>query len=319
MEDTTSGRSEGMRGAMAGQPTRVPVQVQPMGPRMSRRRWLAVALVAVILLVGAGAVFSQRDRDRSGWQLTWSDNFDGSKLDQTKWTSENESTFGNGNRELACLMNRPQNIEVAGGQLHLRAVREPTPFQCGENDTRFPQGRPYTSAMISTKGKASWHEGRFEIRAKLPLVAGSSKGLWPAFWMRPASGTSDGELDVMEAIGSADSRDPEVYSVHQTLWYDEKNTHPKQSHVAQVAGGPASGFHTYAVEWRGGQMRWFVDNQLTFERDQSSAPWIDEAFAGNFFIRLNLAVGGTFPGDPNSATEFPAEMAIDWVKVYQWR
>ena len=143
--------------------------------------------------------------------------------------------------------------------------------------------------------------------------------MWPAFWMRPAGGPADGELDVMEAIGSADPRDPEADTIHQTLWYDESKTYPKQSHVAPVAGGPSGGFHTYAAEWRDGVIRWYVDGKLSFERDQSTAPWIDQAFAGNFYLRLNLAVGGTFPGAPDAATRFPADMVVDWVRVYQWR
>ena len=138
---------------------------------------------------------------------------------------------------------------------------------CGDNDSRFPNGRSYTSAMLSTKGKASWHQGRFEARMKLPLAAGKSKGLWPAFWMRPADGTGDGELDIMEAIGTGDPADAEAGSVHQTLWYDGKGTYPKQSQVAPVPGGPAAGFHTYAAEWRPGVMRWYVDGKLSFERD----------------------------------------------------
>jgi beta-glucanase (GH16 family) len=288
--------------------------------RLSRRQLLIAALSALAVLVAVvTAANLSRDRVKSGWQLAWSDEFDGSSLDLTKWTPENLSTFGNGNLELACLMGRPANVEVSGGELTLRALRESPPLVCGDSDSRFPKGRSYSSAMLSTEDKASWHQGRFEIRAKLPLVAGQSKGLWPAFWLRPASGTGDGELDVMEAIGTADPQDSESGSVHQTLWYDGKGTYPKQSHVAPVAGGPASGFHTYAAEWRNGVMRWYVDGKLTFQRDGSLAPWINEAFSGKFYIRLNLAVGGTFPGAPNAATNFPADMVVDYVRVYQWR
>jgi beta-glucanase (GH16 family) len=293
----------------------------PAVPRRARprRRWLVAAVVAVLVGAGVSAAALSRDDTKRGWQLTWSDDFNGSALDSSKWRAENNSTFGNGNLELACLMSGPRNVEVAGGMLTLRAVRESSPVVCGDNDSRYPRGRSYTSAMVSTQGKASWHQGRFEIRAKLPLAAGKSKGLWPAFWMRPANGSGDGELDVMEAIGTADGQDPEAGSVHQTLWFDGKGTYSKQSHVAPVQGGPAGGFHTYAAEWQDGVVRWYVDGELSFERDKSSAPWIDEAFAGQFFIRLNLAVGGTFPGSPNSDTGFPADMVVDWVKVFQWR
>jgi beta-glucanase (GH16 family) len=294
---------------------------QTPAPRRSvpRGRWLVVAAVALLVAVTGTALTVSREETKPGWQLAWSDDFDGTTLDRSKWTPENNSTFGDGNKELACLLSRPANVEVAGGLLTLRAIREKTPRICGDNDPRFPNGRPYTSAMLSTQGKASWHQGRFEIRAKLPLAAGKSKGLWPAFWMRPADGSGDGELDIMEAIGTSDAQDPEAGSVHQTVWFDGKGTYPKQSKVAPVQDGPASGFHTYAAEWQAGVIRWYVDGKLSFQRDSSTAPWIDEAFAGRFYIRLNMAVGGTFPGSPNAATALPADMVVDWVKVYQWR
>ena len=313
MDDLTSAELDTTRDA--------PVITPAPRRRMSRRR-LLIALVSAIAVLIAGVVTAvqlSRDHHKAGWQLAWSDEFDGTALDRSKWTAEDESTFGNGNLELACLMGRTDNVRVSGGQLTLRAQRESPPLVCGDSDSRFPNGRSYSSAMLSTEDKASWHQGRFEVRAKLPLVAGRSKGLWPAFWLRPANGSGDGELDVMEAIGTANPQDSESDSVHQTLWYDGKGTYPKQSHVASVAGGPASGFHTYAAEWRNGVMRWYVDGQLTFERDAATAPWINEAFSGRFYIRLNLAVGGTFPGTPNASTDFPADMVVDYVRVFQWR
>ncbi|HEX8081029.1 MAG TPA: glycoside hydrolase family 16 protein [Jatrophihabitans sp.] len=293
----------------------------PEAPERRNGRWrLAVAgLAALVLATTVTAASMFRQEPKPDWQLVWSDDFNGSTLDRSKWDAEDESTFGEGNLELACLMSRSKNVEVAGGMLTLRAARENPPVICGDKDSRFPGGRSYTSAMLSTKGKAAWHQGRFEVRAKLPLAAGKSKGLWPAFWMRPANGSGDGELDIMEAIGTGDSQDPEAGSVHHTLWYDGKGTFTKQSYSAPVKGGPAGGFHTYAAEWQSGVMRWYIDGQLTFERNRSSAPWIDEAFAGEFFLRLNLAVGGRWPGSPNSDTELPADMVVDWVKVYQWR
>jgi beta-glucanase (GH16 family) len=286
--------------------------------RIRRRRTVALVLVGALVLVAVGTAVWYRSRP--GWRLSWSDNFAGAVLDPANWQVEDKSTFGNGNGELACLMNRPANVRVADGRLSLTAVRESTPVTCGDNDTRFPNGRGYTSAMISTKGRQAWHEGRFEIRAKLPVLPGGSKGLWPAFWMRPASGTGDGELDVLEAVGTADQSDPEAGVVHQTLWYDEQGTHPKQSQLTKVGdGGPAVAFHTYGVRWRNGRMDWYIDGKVVFSRDRTTTPWLDSAFAGKFFLRLNLAVGGTFPGTPTESTRLPAAMVVDWVKVYQWR
>jgi beta-glucanase (GH16 family) len=287
--------------------------------RSTGRQRLLLAASALLLVTTATTATLYRELSPPRWRLVWSDDFKGSSLDRSKWTAEDHSTFGDGNKELACLMSRSANVGVAGGMLTLRAIRESAPVICGEADSRFPKGRSYTSGMLSTEGKASWHHGRFEVRAKLPLAAGSSKGLWSAFWMRPANGSGDGELDVMEAIGTADSHDPEASEVHQTVWYDQRGTLPKQSNDVEVDGGPAAGFHTYGVEWTDARIRWYVDGKPTFERDRSSAPWIDKAFAGDFYIRLNLAVGGTFPGTPDAATGFPADMVVDWVKVYQRR
>lgn len=288
-------------------------------PHWRRRRWLLIALV-LVLVAGLVTAFGLRQWLRPHWQLSWSDEFNGTSLDTAKWQVENNSTFGNGNGELACLMSGPNNVIVRDGTLTLQARREDPPVKCGGKDTRFPNGRSYSSAMISTQDKAAWHEGRFEIRARLPLSPGTSKGLWPAFWLRPQSGSGDGELDVLEAIGTEPGDTAESGSVHQTLWYDENGTKPKQANVASYADGrPATDFHTYAAEWRNGTIRWFVDGKMTYQRDLASTPWLNEAFAGQFFLRLNVAVGGTFPGAPTSATQLPAGMVVDWVKVYQWR
>jgi beta-glucanase (GH16 family) len=288
--------------------------------RMSRRRLLIVLFSIAVLTAGVVTVVQlSRDRHQAGWRLAWSDEFSGTALDRSKWTVENQSTFGNGNLELACLMGGPDNVRVSGGQLTLRARRESPPLACGDGDSRFPNGRSYSSAMLSTEGKASWHQGRFEMRAKLPLVAGRSKGLWPAFWLRPVNGPGDGELDVMEAIGTDDQQDPDSDSVHQTLWYDGKGTYPKRTHVASITGGAASGFHTYAAEWQNDVVRWYVDGQLTFTCDRSTAPWINKAFAGKFYLRVNLAVGGTFSGAPGPNTAFPADMVVDDIRVYTWQ
>jgi beta-glucanase (GH16 family) len=307
----------------AGSETSYPARApgSPAGVRRARRRlaFLALAMLVVLPAAVLGTAALLRPEPDPAWQLVWADNFNGTALSAAKWTAENNSTFGDGNNELACLMSRSANVQVGRGVLILRALRETEPLVCNDNDPRFPDGRSYTSAMVSTQGKASWHEGLFEVRAKLPLGAGTSKGLWPAFWMRPASGSGDGELDVMEAIGTGDPSDSEALKIHQTLWYDERGTYPQRSTAAVLEGGPADGFHTYAVEWRPGVMRWYVDGKMTFRCDSSCAPWLDSAFDGRFFIRLNLAVGGTFPGSPDSSTAFPAEMVVDWIKVFQWR
>jgi beta-glucanase (GH16 family) len=247
--------------------------------------------------------------------LVWHDDFAGARLNGASWTSMNESTFGDGNDELACLL--AANVQVANGALSLSARRVPAPVRCGNSDSRFPDGRTYTSALVETRGKRSFEYGRFEIRARLPTEHGTSQGLWPAFWLRPESG-SLGELDVMEATGSSRAAAATRTVVSQTIHYDYLGTHPQQrSEYLMPQSGASPEFHTYAVDWEPGSIRWYVDNALVFSRDEGTTPWLDAAFHGKFYLLLNLAVGGDGVGAPDPDTAMPARYVIDWVRVYQ--
>lgn len=249
------------------------------------------------------------------WQLVWSDEFSGTTLDRNVWNVENNSTYGNGNKELACQMDRPENVKVAYGHLTIRARKEATPIKCGLNDTRFPNGRLYTSGMLHTRNKVSFQYGRFEIRAKVPTKQGISKGLWPAYWMRPATG-GIGEIDSLEMVGTGKSDAYSANRVSETLHYDYVGTYPQQSHQYKLpAGNFADGYHVYAVEWAPGSIKWTVDGVLAYTRTISTTSWLDEAFVGNFYLRLNMAVGGTWPGSPDADTVFPASYQIDYVRV----
>jgi beta-glucanase (GH16 family) len=252
-----------------------------------------------------------------GWRLVWSDEFGGASLDRSRWAARHHSTFGDGNLELACLMDRPENVRVADGVLTVTARRETEPVRCGDEDDRFPGGRSYTTGFVETRGLAQFEYGRFEVRARLPVAHGTSKGLWPAFWLRPAD-MAVGEIDVLEGIGSgADGPDSSRRIMH-AIHYDYDGTHPMQSRLHLLGSGSlAEEFHTFAVEWEPGALRWYVDDRLTYERTPATTPWFDEAFQDPFFLRLNLAVGGTFPGDPDADTVFPAEYVVDWVRVFQ--
>jgi beta-glucanase (GH16 family) len=125
-----------------------------------------------------------------------------------------------------------------------------------------------------------------------------------------------GEIDVFEAIGSATSQDPETSVVHQTVWSSGAGS-ARKSATVRVPGGPAAGFHTYAVQWQEHSIAWYVDGRRTFLCDEHNAPWLATALRGKFFLRINLAVGGSWPGTPTDSTAFPADMVIDWARVYQ--
>lgn len=292
-----------------------------------RRRPTAVAAVACLLVVApvlAAAACGADERPPvrvvapDGWHLAWHDEFEGESVDRAKWRVEDRSTFGDGNGELACLMDRPHNVGVDDGALALRAVAEDPPLRCGDSDERMPRGRQYSSAMLSTRGTADWVYGRFEARARLPTEPGASQGLWPAFWLRPTDG-GVGELDVVEAVGTGPdaSGTDEARSVHQTLWYDYSGAHPRETTTVVLPDVPSDGFHTYAVEWDPGAVRWYVDGRMTYSRDTATTPWLDEALARPFFLRVNLAVGGRWPGAPDGTTKLPATLAVDYVRVFQ--
>jgi beta-glucanase (GH16 family) len=251
------------------------------------------------------------------WRLVWSDEFDGTAVDRSRWVVRHRSTLGDGNLELACLMDRPENVRVADGMLTLTARRESVPLACGGSDRRFPGGRSFTTGFVETRGEAEFQYGRFEVRARLPVAHGISKGLWPAFWMRPGD-REVGEIDVLEGIGSAKDEPDFSRGLLHAIHYDYEGTHPMQSRVHLLDSGSfADGFHTFAVEWEPSSLRWYVDDVLTYERTPATTSWFAEAFDRPFFLRLNLAVGGTFPGDPDGDTAFPAEYVIDFVRVYQ--
>jgi beta-glucanase (GH16 family) len=239
------------------------------------------------------------------WQLVWSDEFDGSGLDQSKWSYQigtGAPLLGWGNNELQYYTNRPVNVDVFGGQLIITAMRE-----------NFG-GMPYTSARIRTKNKGDWKYGKIEIRAKLP----TGKGLWPAFWMLPTDEVfggwpQSGEIDIMELIGS------EPNKVHGTIHYGNpwpQNQYQGNSYTLPQ-GNFIDNFHTFRVEWAENEIYWFVDSvQYSFKgpRNLGQFNW---PFNERFHIILNLAVGGNWPGSPDSSAVFPQSFIVDYVRVYQ--
>src|SRR2546430_355864 len=269
--------------------------------------FLAVTLVS--LSCGGGATL--QPPPAAGFKLVWSDEFngaDGSSPDSSKWTYDIGGN-GWGNNELECYTNLTQNAQVKGGNLVITSMRQPA-YACSDGTTR-----DYTSARLKTQGLFSQAYGRFEARIKIP----AGQGMWPAFWMLGNDiGTIGwpkcGEIDIMENIGQ------EPGTVHGSL--------PSSSTVAQTsdASAPfslpagqnfAADFHLYAVEWEPGIIRFYVDSSLyaTFTQSQwpAGGSW---SFDHPFFILLNVAVGGNWPGSPDATAVFPQEMLVDYVRVY---
>jgi beta-glucanase (GH16 family) len=271
----------------------------------------------------------------SAWKLVWSDEFDGATIDATKWDCEkgngymagNQWIAGWGNGELEYYTKRAENVFVKDGMLHIVAVREAEPYK----------GYAFTSARIKTRKNdksALFNKtyGRFEFRAKLPI----GKGIWPAIWLLPqeekyGGWASSGEIDVMEARGQTPSE------VLGTIHYGSHwpaNAHSGETYALPDHGTVAD-FHIYAVEWEPGEIRWYVDGKLystknfwwsSGEMDGPNGvapaeaselnPW-PAPFDQPFHIILNVAVGGGFVGKPDGTTQFPAEMLVDYVRVYE--
>ncbi len=244
------------------------------------------------------------------WTLVWSDEFDGtngSGVDSTKWNMETGGG-GWGNNELEYYTNRTQNAYLENGSLVIKAIKET--YTGPDNVTR-----DYTSARLITKNKFSQAYGRFEARIKIPY----GQGIWPAFWtlggnIDTAGWPSCGEIDIMENIG----REPSI--IHGTFHGPGYSGANGIGAAYELPAGRrfADDYHTFAVEWEPNVIRFYADGILYKTRTPADLPsGITWVFDHPFFIILNVAVGGSWPGNPDATTIFPQMMKVDYVRVYQ--
>jgi beta-glucanase (GH16 family) len=240
----------------------------------------------------------------ASYVLVWSDDFsgaNGSSPDSSKWVMETGGG-GWGNNELESYTARPENAKVQDGNLVITAIQ-------GNFTGTDGITRPYTSARLKTQGKFDQKYGRFEARIKIP----AGQGIWPAFWMLGSNITTVdwpacGEIDIMENIGK------EPAMVHGSL---HGTGFDSTASYTLSTGKFADDFHVYAVEWEPGVVRFYVDGNLYDTRTSANVPaggtW---AFDHPFFILLNVAVGGNWPGSPDGTSTFPQTMLVDYVRVY---
>ncbi len=283
---------------------------------MKTRFAFPVWIVILVLFAPAGRVLASGpktarkvDLQPKGWTLVWSDEFNGpngSQPDPGKWKIVTSGS-GFGNQELEYYTARPANLHLQNGKLVITARRESYTGQDGS--------RKYTSARIESQGHFELKYGRIEARIKLP----KGQGIWPAFWMLGSDfdaigWPACGEVDIMENVGNEPSR------VHGSL------------HGPGYSGGnPLTGvfdlpnqarfsddYHVFAIEWEPQTMRFYVDNNLYETQTAGDLPlgktW---AFDHPFFLVLNVAVGGYWPGSPKATTQFPTSMMVDYVRVYR--
>ena len=269
---------------------------------MQKVNSLASILIFIFLSLQATTAAAQ------DYRLVWSDEFDGTELDPSKWeymTGDGTALglpSGWGNNELEWY--RSDNAAVENGLLRITAKKENY------------SGKLYTSARIRTRNKGDWTYGRFEFSIKFP----QGKGIWPAIWLYPTDAVyggwaASGEVDIIEYLGH------ETNKVYGTLHYGGQWPDNKQSGKSYQlsAGAFCDEFHNFAMEWEEGVFRWYVDGHLY----QTQTSWYSEngpypaPFDQPFHLIMNVAVGGNWPGSPDAKTTFPQTMEVDYVRIYE--
>ena len=249
------------------------------------------------------------DDDQGDYHLVWSDEFDGDKLNEDDWNREIHSP-GWVNAEWQAYTKEEEYAYVKDGKL----VIQPTKKENNFGQTEYYSGR------VNTNNKHTFKYGRFEARIKVP----EGKGFLPAFWMMPelegyyGVWPKCGEIDIMEVLGD------NLNTQYGTLHFGEPHTQRQGTY--QIEGDFSKEYHVFAVDWEPGLITWYVDGHKFYETND----WFTKYAGGeekpypapfnqNFYIILNVAVGGTWPGDPDETTIFDerAAMYVDYVRVYQ--
>ncbi|RVU37698.1 glycoside hydrolase family 16 protein [Rheinheimera riviphila] len=323
--------------------------------KTTMRNAMLCAGIATVSLQGCGggsethSDFTKVDVSKpvSDWVMVWNDEFDAAEIDSRKWNFEVNCT-GGGNNEKQCYTSDKKNAFISGGMLNIVAL----PAAAGAD-------KPYTSSRLTTQKKADFKYGRFEMKAKLP----SGQGSWPAFWMMPTdsfygSWPKSGEIDIMEAVNLKVPNATGVLeaNVHGTLHYGREwpnNLSSGKGYALPEGKNPADDFHTYAIEWQEGEIRWYVDGYLFATQRQSEVRynaknqavglkhrgwyteyfnqgtgekelhWDKAPFDQKFFMILNVAVGGNWPENVNKGGIDAAAFAkgqsliVDYVRVYE--
>lgn len=248
----------------------------------------------MLYLIALAFFFTARSKAQT-WNLVWSDEFNGSSIDSSNWTFDTGGG-GWGNKELECYTSRSVNARVQNGNLLIIARHE----SYGGSD--------YTSARLKTQGLRSFMYGKIVASIKLP----AGQGLWPAFWMLGNDITQVGwpecgEVDIMEHIDN-------VPRINGTMhWYNNGNA----SYGGTVQCDSVTKYNTYSVEWNPDSVVWFLDGKEYWAGDIANGVNSTGEFHQPFFVLLNMAVGGDWPGSPDSTTVFPDTMFVDYVRVYQ--
>lgn len=234
-------------------------------------------------------------------KLAWADEFDGTSLNEKYWNYELGNNNGWGNNELEYY--KKENASVKDGYLIVQAKQE----RAGNQN--------YTSSRLTTQNKFNFKYGRVDIRAALP----KGQGIWPALWMlgkniTTVSWPKCGEIDIMEMIGGdASGRDNTVYG---TPHWDNNGSHAQYGGSTKLTSGIFNGeFHVFSIVWDEKKIVWYLDDKQFHIIDTTPAGLSE--FQEEYFLLVNLAVGGNWPGKPDGTTAFPQQLVVDYIRVFQ--
>ncbi|MBG0561783.1 glycoside hydrolase family 16 protein [Actinoplanes aureus] len=279
---------------------------------MRKLRLLLGAATVALTLAGALTVASSGDTAEAAiGPVTWSDEFNGAagtSVDGSKWNFD-VGGGGFGNSELQYYTNSTNNVRQDGqGHLAITARREnPANYQCWYGTCQ------YTSGRILTSGKFTQRYGRFEASIKVP----KGQGIWPAFWMLgdnlgSVGWPQSGEIDIMENVGKEPNK---LYGTIHGPGYSGGSAIGGSRTLSAPLG---DAFHQYAVEWSPNLIIWYLDGSEYFRVTPASLGGRQWVFDHPFFMILNVAVGGNWPGSPDASTSFPQTMLVDYVRVSAW-
>ena len=285
------------------------------------KKWLISLLSTLLVVNNIGVLMvnmpiiytanAEEEKEEAEWELVFNDDFDGTEINMDNWSFDHPEN-GRYNGEIQSYTD--QNAWVEDGHLIIEAREEEFTEENGET-------YDYTSSKLITKGKQTWTYGKIEIRAKMP----EGQGMWPALWMMPEDepfyGTwpVGGEIDIMEMLGHEPDR------IHSNIHYGDPKGEDSKTYILPEGESFADDFYVYTLEWEPGEIRWYIDDELyhTANDWHSKHPGNADDFAypapfdQDFFLIMNISVGGGWPGNPDGTTPLPQQMVVDYVRVYQ--
>ena len=276
---------------------------------MKNKKLISLAIAVAMIIPTMSGCAKTKTPQLDGYKLLWSDEFDGKTMDQKKWNYEPHEP-GWTNNELQEYTTSTDNVFVRDGKLVLKAIK-----------TTKDGKDYYTSGKVTGQNKTDFQYGKVVVSAKVP----EGQGLWPAIWMMPKDESyygqwpKCGEIDIMESLGN------DTTTSYSTIHYGEPHAEQQGTIVKEGDERFSAKFHEYSVEWEPGEMRFYTDGELvltvndwfTAVQGEDDKPY-PAPFNQPFFVQMNLAVGGDWPGNPDPTTDFSkAEFEIDYVRVYQ--